>query len=91
METTPRHIGEAQCNSTHMTPPALPSNQFTPFLVQSTILRSMSGAMVPLEALSNELQDLYGRGSLELEVLQGHVLSDNAVRASSKLKVHRTM
>ncbi|CAM9945829.1 unnamed protein product, partial [Ectocarpus sp. 13 AM-2016] len=35
--------------------------------------------MVPLEALSNELQDLYGRGSLELEVLQGHVLSDNAV------------
>ncbi|CAM9729359.1 unnamed protein product [Ectocarpus sp. 8 AP-2014] len=43
------------------------------------ILRSMSGAMVPLEALSNELQDLYDRGSLELEVLQGHVLSDNAV------------
>ncbi|CAM9763361.1 unnamed protein product, partial [Ectocarpus fasciculatus] len=36
-------------------------------------------AMVPLEALSNELQDLYGRESLELEVLQGHVLSDNAV------------
>ncbi|CAB1119684.1 unnamed protein product [Ectocarpus sp. CCAP 1310/34] len=44
------------------------------------VLRDNStGAMVPLEALSNELQDLYGRGALELEVLQGHVLSDNAV------------
>lgn len=36
--------------------------------------------MVPLQALSRELQDLYEAGALELEVLQGHLLSDNVVR-----------
>lgn len=39
--------------------------------------------MVSLEVLSGELQDLYEGGFLELEVLQGHVLSDNVVRLCS--------
>lgn len=36
--------------------------------------------MVPLEASSGELHDLYDAGVLDLEVLQGHVLSDHVVR-----------
>lgn len=39
-----------------------------------------AGAMVALEMLSSELQDLYEGGFLKLEVLQGHVISDNVVR-----------
>ncbi|CAM9837616.1 unnamed protein product [Pylaiella littoralis] len=38
-----------------------------------------AGAMVALEMLSSELQDLYEGGFLKLEVLQGHVISDNVV------------
>ncbi|CAM9285916.1 unnamed protein product, partial [Scytosiphon promiscuus] len=35
--------------------------------------------MIPLEASSGELRDLYRAGFLELEVLRGHVLSDHVV------------
>lgn len=40
--------------------------------------------MVAPEVLSGELQGLFEAEFLELEVLQGHVLSDNVVRPSPK-------
>ncbi|CAM9098195.1 unnamed protein product, partial [Hapterophycus canaliculatus] len=45
-----------------------------------TILKPVTeGPMVSLEASSGELRDLYEAGFLELEVQQGHVLSDHVV------------
>lgn len=40
----------------------------------------MAGAMIPLAMSSSELQGLHEEGFLTLELLQGQVLSDNAVR-----------
>ena len=58
----------------------LPLLEKNPQLARPSIWKLASGAIVPLETLSGELQRLHEEKCLELEVLQGNVLSDHVVR-----------